>query len=147
MPVDGGSDADITAAIDWYAPSPDGRLVVYGRSTGGDELSTLHVVDVGSGAHLDDRIPHTRACSVAWLDDGTAFAYTRYPEPGTVPAGEEEYGRRVFWHRLGDDWRVARAALTGRLGTIALHRPPAEAPASGAGAPHGFRRPLEKVAF
>jgi prolyl oligopeptidase len=23
-----------------------------------------------------------------------------------VPAGEEEYGRRVHWHRLGDDWRV-----------------------------------------
>ena len=34
---------DPTAALDWYHPSPDGRLVAYGISTGGDERSTLHV--------------------------------------------------------------------------------------------------------
>jgi L-ascorbate metabolism protein UlaG (beta-lactamase superfamily) len=58
-----------------------------------------------------------------------------------------DVGLLPYWYWLGDDWRAARAALAGRLGTIALHRPPAEAPASGAGAPHGFTRPLEKVAF
>jgi prolyl oligopeptidase len=98
-------DADATAAIDWYSPSPDGRLVAYGRSTGGDERSTLHLVDVDTGGHRGDRIPRTRACSVAWLPDGSAFAYTRYPDPGTVPAGEEEYWRKVYRHRVGDDWR------------------------------------------
>jgi prolyl oligopeptidase len=82
-----GRGPDVTGAIDWYAPSPDGRLVAYGRSTGGDELSTLHIVDVETGRHLDDRIPHARACSLAWLDDGTAFAYTRYPEPGSGAGG------------------------------------------------------------
>src|SRR5262249_33047646 len=29
--------------------------------------------------------------------------YTRYPEPGTVPAGAENYHRHVYLHRLGDD--------------------------------------------
>lgn len=96
---------DPTAAIDWYHPSPDGRLVAYGLSTGGDERSTLHVVDVDSGEHLADRIPHTRAASVAWLPDGSAFAYTRFPTPDTVPDDELGYWRRVHWHRLGDDWR------------------------------------------
>ena len=100
-----GAGADPTAAIDWYRPSPDGRLVAYGRSTGGDERSTLHLVDVATGAHRPDEIPHTRACSLAWAPDGSGFAYTRYPEPGTVPPGEDEYWRTVHWHRVGDDWR------------------------------------------
>src|SRR3954452_12374019 len=33
---------DVTAAVDWYHPSPDGSLVAYGISTNGDERSTLH---------------------------------------------------------------------------------------------------------
>src|SRR5205085_1539180 len=74
---------DPTAAIDWYHPSPDGRLVAYGLSREGDENSTLHVLDVETGEELRDRIPNTRACSLAWLPDGSAFAYTRYPEPLT----------------------------------------------------------------
>lgn len=96
---------DPTAAIDWYQPSPDGRLVAYGISTGGDERSTLHVLDVESDERLADQIPHTRAASVAWLPDGSAFAYTRYPEPASVPEEDRGYWRKVYWHRLGDRWR------------------------------------------
>ena len=40
---------DPTAALDWYSPSKDGRLVAYGISTGGDERSTLGVLDVATG--------------------------------------------------------------------------------------------------
>jgi prolyl oligopeptidase len=94
---------DPTAAIDWYHPSPDGRLVAYGWSTGGDERSTLAVLDVVTGTHLPDRIPHTRAASLAWEPDASGFLYTRYPEPGSVPEGEDEYGRHVRAHRLGTD--------------------------------------------
>src|SRR5207302_9030042 len=31
----------------------------------------------------------------------SGFYYTRYPRPGDVPAGEEMYNRRVFFHQLG----------------------------------------------
>jgi prolyl oligopeptidase len=89
--------------IDWFFPSPDARLVAYGLSRGGDEMSTLHVADVASGDLLDDRIPDTRFCSVAWLLDATGFYYTRYPAKGSVPPGEERYNTRVRFHRLGDD--------------------------------------------
>src|SRR5690606_30954025 len=68
---------DATAALDWYAPSPDGSRVAFGISTGGDERSTLGIVEVATGERLTDTIPHTRAASVAWTPDGTAFAYTR----------------------------------------------------------------------
>jgi prolyl oligopeptidase len=97
---------DPTAAIDWYHPSEDGSLVAYGVSTGGDERSTLRILDVNTGAHLGDEIPHTRACSIAWLPDNSAFAYTRYPDPGAeATSGEEpEYWRRVYWHTVGTPW-------------------------------------------
>lgn len=95
---------DATAAIDWFRPSPDGRLLAYGVSTGGDERSTLRVVDVETGEHRRDTIPHTRACSIAWMPDGSGFAYTRYPEPASLPAEDQGYWRKVYWHRLGSDW-------------------------------------------
>ena len=100
-PAAGAGDA--TVALDWFHPSPDGRLVAYGTSEGGDERSTLRVLDAGTGASLGDVIPHTRAASVAWLPDGSAFAYTRYPDPATVGEDEAGYHRWVWWHVLGDD--------------------------------------------
>jgi prolyl oligopeptidase len=94
-------------ALDWWYPSDDGRLLAYGLSEGGTELSTLHVLDVTSGGPLaTDQIPHTRFASVAWLPDGSGFYYTRYPSPGSVPAGEEMYHRHVFFHPLGQDWQA-----------------------------------------
>jgi prolyl oligopeptidase len=97
--------ADATSALDWYYPSPDGKLLAFGVSEGGSELSTLRVRDVAAGVDLGDEIPHTRACSLAWLPDAAGFYYTRYPEPGSVAAGEENYHRRVFFHALGSDPR------------------------------------------
>lgn len=94
---------ELTSAIDWYHPSPDGALVAFGTSTGGDERSTLRILDVAAGTLLEDAIPHTRAASVAWLPDGSGFAYTRYPDPAVVGDDEAGYHRAVWWHRLGDD--------------------------------------------
>ncbi|HEV7663411.1 MAG TPA: prolyl oligopeptidase family serine peptidase [Chloroflexota bacterium] len=89
-------------ALDWWFPSADGRLLAYGLSQGGDELSVLRVLEVETGQSLpDEEIPHTRAASVAWLPDSSGFYYTRYPTPGTVAEGEEMYNRHVFFHRLG----------------------------------------------
>ena len=84
-----------TVALDWWHPSRDGRLLAYGLSEGGTELSTLRVLDVESAENLPDEIPDTRACSIAWLPDGSGFYYTRYPEG-------DRYNRRVFLHRLGE---------------------------------------------
>jgi len=97
--------ADRTSALDWFYPSEDGRLLAYGVSEGGSEKSVLRVRDVDGGRDLADEIPFTRACSLEWRPDGRGFFYTRYPEPGTVPAGEENYHRRVYEHVLGRDWR------------------------------------------
>jgi len=95
--------ADGTTALDWSYVSRDGRLLAFGLSEGGSERSTLRVLDVESGTELPDRIPDTRACSLAWEPSGCGFYYTRYPSRGSLPRGEENYNRRVYHHRLGDD--------------------------------------------
>ncbi len=102
-PLAWGSGDDTTTTIDWFEPSADGSLVAVGVSTGGDENSTLLVVETVTGAVRPERIPDTRAASIAWDPDGDGFHYTRYPATGTVPAGDEQYHRTVRHHRLGDD--------------------------------------------
>jgi prolyl oligopeptidase len=95
--------ADGTIALDWWYESQDGKRLAYGLSEGGNEQSTLYVLDVDTGRNLKDKIPFTRAASLAWLPAADGFYYTRFPAPGAVPKGEENYHRRVFLHRLGDD--------------------------------------------
>jgi prolyl oligopeptidase len=94
-------DAEGLVTIDWWYQSRDARYVAYGLSTGGTELSTLHVREVATGRDLSDRIPHTQRARVAWVGDG--FYYSVHPAPGTVPPGDEHYHRRIRFHRLGDD--------------------------------------------
>ena len=94
---------DGTIALDWWYPSKDGKLLAYGLSKDGSEVSTLYVRDVDSGKDLPDQIERTRACSLAWAPNNKAFYYTRYPAAGSVPKGQENYYRHVFVHVLGDD--------------------------------------------
>jgi prolyl oligopeptidase len=94
---------DGTVTLDWWFPSKDGKYVAYGLSSGGSELSTLHVRDAETGKDLNDKIEHARACSLAWTPDNKGFYYTRYPKLGDVPKGEERYHRHVFYHELGND--------------------------------------------
>ncbi len=102
------------AAVDWFYPSPRGRLLAFGVSRNGDERSELHLLDVdavASGASYDEalrplRIPRTKWCRLDWLPDESGFYYTRYPRPGEEgfdPEEEDGYFPRVFFHALGTD--------------------------------------------
>lgn len=88
-------------ALDWWQPSPDGALLAFGTSQRGDEWSTLQILDVATGTVFPDRIARARYSSVAWLPDKSGFFYTRYPEPGSVPPGQEHYNSHAFFHALG----------------------------------------------
>ncbi len=106
---------DGTVALDWWFPSPDGALIAYGKSEGGSEQSTLYVRDLrkADAADLTDVIPRTQYASVAWDPDGTSFLYSRHPQKGEVPEGEEVFHKRIYHHRLGDDWRNDRLVWGG----------------------------------
>src|SRR5207249_5008165 len=78
-------------------------LMAYGLSKDGSEQSVLHIREVGTGKDLADKIDRTRYCSVAWLPDSKGLYYTRNPAAGSVPKGEENYHKHVFFHELGSD--------------------------------------------
>jgi prolyl oligopeptidase len=118
-----------TTAIDWYVPSPDGRVVAVCLSEGGSEQGTLHFFEVDSGRKLADEIPRvqcpTGGGSAAWTADGTGVFYTRYPHRGERPEADLDFYQQVWLHRLGkpltDDQysigkdfpRIAEIALEG----------------------------------
>jgi prolyl oligopeptidase len=94
-----------TTTIDFYVPSPDGRLVAVSLSEGGSEEGTLHVYETATGKALDDVIPRvyggTAGGSAAWNADGTGFYYTRYPR-GTERAKEDlNFYQQIYFHKLG----------------------------------------------
>ncbi len=102
-------DPSGVTTLDAWQPDKEGELVAYQLSEGGDEESALRVMDVATGRNVDGPIDRCRYSMVAWLPGtsacrgpaGKAFYYVRRLAPGTVPAGEEQYHRRVYLHRVG----------------------------------------------
>jgi len=95
-----------TTAIDWFVPSPDGKLLAVSMSENGSEDGTLHLFDVASGKEVGPLIARvqypTGGGSLAWRADGKGFWYTRYPGPER-PAAEQHFFQQIYFHRLGDD--------------------------------------------
>jgi prolyl oligopeptidase len=59
------------------------------------------VLDVVSGEQVDGPIGRCRYSPVAWLPGGKAFYYVRKLAPDQVPAGEQQFHRRVYLHTVG----------------------------------------------
>ncbi len=95
--------SDGTLAMDWTAISSDGAWIAYGVSASGSEDATLHVMNVGTREVLPLEITRCKYTSVAWQKDNSGFFYTRYPVEGTVPAGDENYYQRLYYHKMGTE--------------------------------------------
>ncbi|MCW2776640.1 MAG: Prolyl oligopeptidase, partial [Frankiales bacterium] len=94
-------DASGATTLDAWAPSKEGRLLAYQVSTGGDEESLLSVLDVDTGEVVDGPLDRCRYSPVAWLPGEEAFFHVRRLAPDQVPAGEEQFHRRVWRHEVG----------------------------------------------
>lgn len=104
-------DPDGTITLADTHPSGDGSLLAYRLSMSGSSCMSLYVMAVESREVLDT-IPgevnpvahtwHTRNC-VAWLPDNSGFFYTRCPD-GTA-AAETRFHHKLYFHRLGENWR------------------------------------------
>lgn len=102
------SELSSDVAIADMHPSSDGSLIAYRLSSSGSSCMSLYVMDVDSKEVLDvipgDVNPvahawHTRN-RVAWLPDNSGFYYTR-----AAHASEARFHHKLYFHRLGDDWR------------------------------------------
>ncbi len=96
-------DATLLTTLDAWQPSKEGDLLAYQLSEGGTEESVLRVMEVATGEIVDGPIDRARYSPVAWLPGGEAYYYVRRLDPALVPAGEEQFHRRVWLHRVGTD--------------------------------------------
>jgi len=96
------SDAGTTALTAAVA-SEDGTRLAYALSYSGSDRQEIFVRDVASGLDFTDRLEWAKFTSIAWTRDGNGFYYTRFPTPGTVAPGDENYFNKTYYHRLGDD--------------------------------------------
>jgi prolyl oligopeptidase len=102
-------DPSGTTTLDAWQPDKEGDLLAYQLSQGGTEESLLRIMDAATGKEVDGPIDRCRYSVVAWLPGtspdrgpyGKAFYYVRRLAPGQVPAGEEQYHRRVYLHKVG----------------------------------------------
>ena len=82
-------------------PSPDGARVAFGKAVGGNHSAVIHVVDVETGRLLADRPRGNQPHVAGRRPDASGFFYAACPEPGEVPAGDEEHWNAIYEHRLG----------------------------------------------
>jgi len=105
--------------IDWFVPSPDGRLVAVSLSSHGTEDGTLHLFSVASGEEVDVNIPRvqigTAGGSLAWTGDSSGFWYTRAPAPGERPQEDLSFFQEVWHHVLGEPVQRNRCDQPGPL--------------------------------
>lgn len=88
--------------LDGWFPSPDGRLLAYLLSTGGNERPSLRVMDVESGEDTaDEPIERAAGEAVAWLADAAGFYYQCRPTSEQVADGIDAHHLLVYLHRLG----------------------------------------------
>jgi prolyl oligopeptidase len=92
---------DGTTALDSWKPSPRGRYLLYSVQDGGSDWRILRVLDVRTGAPLEDAIHWAKFTALAWVGE-EGFLYSRFPAPEQGAAFQSRnYDQAIYFHRLG----------------------------------------------
>jgi prolyl oligopeptidase len=96
-----------STAVDFYAPSLEGKYIAAALSESGSEDSSAHIFEVATGKELSDVVPRvnfaTAGGSIAWKADSSGFYYTRYPQGNERPPEDANFYQQVYFHKLGTD--------------------------------------------
>jgi prolyl oligopeptidase len=97
----GALDPDGLTTLDSWVPDREGRRLAYFLSSGGDEQSVLHVMDVATGEDVEPPIDRCRYSGLTWLPGGAEFFFVRMVDQGEVEPGQQPFHRRIWRHRIG----------------------------------------------
>jgi prolyl oligopeptidase len=87
----------VPQAIDYYAPSPDGKLVAAGISAGGSENSSVTVRDVATGRIIAGPLDRAEFGGVSWLDDSSGLFVIRLQELTKDAKPTDKYLNSSCW--------------------------------------------------
>jgi prolyl oligopeptidase len=92
--------ADGTTALAAFSISKNGHYAVIGKSTGGSDWRTFHVMDLRTKQYLADSLAWVKVSGASWQGDG--FYYSRYPTPdkGKELSTKNE-NHQVYYHKVG----------------------------------------------
>lgn len=92
-------------ALNYYAPSDDGRYVAYGVSPGGSENAVLHILDTTSGRDTGETIDRAQFGEpIGWRPDERSFFYNRLQKLAPdAPPTEKYLKSRTYLHIIGTD--------------------------------------------
>jgi prolyl oligopeptidase len=119
-------------SIDWYVPSPDGRLVAVSLSREGSEAGDVHVFETETGNRVHEVVPRvnggTAGGDLAWAPDGKGFYYTRYPRGRERAAEDMGFYQQLYYHPLGTPTEKDRYELGKELPRVAEIRVQVDGP-------------------
>ncbi len=91
-------------AITGFWPSPSGNYLAYGTAIGGNEATTIRIMNVKTGKVLADTLPDAGGgatpVGMVWDADENGLTYVRLPLPGTVPESESQFYAALYHHQL-----------------------------------------------
>lgn len=91
---------DGTVALGGTSWSKDGKYMAYNISRSGSDWQEIYVMDMQTGALLDDHIEWVKFSGASW--HGNGFYYSTYdrPEEGTEFSSKNE-GMKIYYHTIG----------------------------------------------
>lgn len=111
-------------AINYFAPSPDGRWVAVGVSAAGSEDASLRVLDTRNGRQVGGAISRAEMGAVTWAPDGSELWFNRLQALRKgMPETEKYQASQIVALKPGDGERQLRVLLT--AGEPANDRTPA----------------------
>lgn len=107
-------------AITDFWPSSRGNYIAYGTAVGGNEATSIHIMNVKTGKDLNETLPNAGGgatpVALVWDANEHGFTYVRLPEPGTVPKADLQFNATLYHHFLGhpakDDKQVFGKGLS-----------------------------------
>ncbi len=100
-------------AINYFSPSPDGKLVAIGVSAAGSEDAALRVLDVASAKPIGPEVPRAQFGGLAWSPDSRELYFHRMQalKPG-APATDKYQRSSAVVMRPGAPLSSIRPVLT-----------------------------------
>ncbi|HEY0692477.1 MAG TPA: prolyl oligopeptidase family serine peptidase [Kribbella sp.] len=94
---------DGTDSLGTFTVSSDGRYFAYGINESGSDWTTFRLLDVATGAEVDDVVTEAKFCEATWLPDSSSYLYVHFPASGRSEGTETRAlsGGQLKLHRIG----------------------------------------------